>query len=94
MEDILCSLMLTIYTPSFKRAAFLNSFRIFIFRSKPGRVALDNMSYVMIWYLQAVKKTEVQAFIVIKSYLLKNYPALTMKPLKEILENGDSFRVQ
>ena len=25
---------------------------------------------------------------------MKNYPELTVKPLKEILENGDSFKVQ
>ena len=43
---------------------------------------------------QKLLETGVQVFIVIKSYLSKNYPALTMKPLKEILENGDSFRVQ
>ena len=35
-----------------------------------------------------------QVSIVSKSYLTKNYPELTVKPLKEILENGDSFRVQ
>ena len=35
-----------------------------------------------------------QVSIVSKSYLTKNYPELTVKPMKEILENGDSFRVQ
>ena len=35
-----------------------------------------------------------QVFIVSKSYLTKNFPELTVKPLKEILENDDSFRVQ
>ena len=39
---------------------------------------------------QKLLETGVQVFIVIKSYLSKNYPALTMKPLKEILEKGDS----
>ena len=29
-----------------------------------------------------------------KSYLTKNYPELIVKPLKEILENDDSFKVQ
>ena len=38
--------------------------------------------------------TEAQVSIVSKSYLTKNYPELTVKPLKEILENGDSFRLQ
>ena len=38
--------------------------------------------------------TGAQVSIVSKSYLTKNYPELTVKPLKEILENGDSFRVQ
>ena len=38
--------------------------------------------------------TGAQVSIVSKSYLMKNYPKLTREPLKEILENGDSFRVQ
>ena len=39
--------------------------------------------------------TGVQAPIVsIKSYLMNNYSELTMKPLKEILENDISFIVQ
>ena len=38
--------------------------------------------------------TGAQVSIVSKSYLTKNYSELTVKPLKEILENGDSFRVQ
>ena len=37
---------------------------------------------------------EAQVFIVSKSYLTSNYPELIVKPLKEILENDDSFRVQ
>ena len=28
-----------------------------------------------------------------KSYLMKNYPELPVKPLKVVLENGDSFKV-
>ena len=36
--------------------------------------------------------TEAQVSIVSKSYLTKNYPELTVKPLKEILENSDTFR--
>ena len=38
--------------------------------------------------------TGAQVSIVSKSCLTKNYPVLTVKALKEILENGDSFRVQ
>ena len=38
--------------------------------------------------------TGAQFSIISKSYLTKNYPELPVKPLKEILENGDSFRVQ
>ena len=38
--------------------------------------------------------TGTQVSIVSKSYLTKIYPELNVKPLKEILENGDSFRVQ
>ena len=38
--------------------------------------------------------TGAQVSTVSKSYLTNNYPELTVKPLKEILENGDSFRVQ
>ena len=33
--------------------------------------------------------TGAQVSTVSKSYLMKNYPKLTVKPLKEILENGD-----
>ena len=35
-----------------------------------------------------------QVSIASKSYLTKNYLELTVKPLKEILEHSDSFRVQ
>ena len=38
--------------------------------------------------------TGAQVSIVSKSFLTKNCPELTVKPLKEILEDGDSFRVQ
>ena len=38
--------------------------------------------------------TGAQVSIVSKSYLTKNYPDLTVKPLKEILEDGDNCRVQ
>ena len=38
--------------------------------------------------------TGARVSIVRKSYLMKNYPELTVKQLKEILESGDSFRVQ
>ena len=38
--------------------------------------------------------TGARVSIVRKSYLTKNYPELTVKQLKEILESGDSFRVQ
>ena len=38
--------------------------------------------------------TGAQISIVSKSYLTKNYPELTVKPLNKILENGDNFRVQ
>ena len=37
---------------------------------------------------------EAQVFIVRKYYLTSNYLELIAKPLKEILENDDSFRVQ
>ena len=36
--------------------------------------------------------TGAQGSIVSKSYLTKNYRELTVKPLKEILENDDSFK--
>ena len=36
--------------------------------------------------------TGAQGSIVSKSYLTKNDRELTVKPLKEILENGDSFK--
>ena len=36
--------------------------------------------------------TGAQGSIVNKSYLTKNYRELTVKPLKEILENGDSIK--
>ena len=38
--------------------------------------------------------TGVQVSIVSKSYLTKNYPELTVKPLKKIIENDDNFKVQ
>ena len=38
--------------------------------------------------------TGAQVSIVSKSYLTNNYLELTVKPLKETLENRDSFRVQ
>ena len=38
--------------------------------------------------------TGAQVSIVSKSYLTNNYSELTVKQLKEILENVDSFRVQ
>ena len=38
--------------------------------------------------------TAVQVSILSKSYLLRNYPELIVKPLKEILENDGNFRVQ
>ena len=38
--------------------------------------------------------TGAQVSIVSKSYLTRNYPELTVKPLKEILKNGDSFRIK
>ena len=38
--------------------------------------------------------TAVQVSIVSKSYLIRNYPELIVKPLKEILENDGNFRVQ
>lgn len=38
--------------------------------------------------------TGVQVSIVSKSYLIRNYPELIVKPLKEILENDGNFRVQ
>ena len=38
--------------------------------------------------------TEGQVSIVSKSYLTKIYPELTVKPLKKVLENGNSSRVQ
>ena len=38
--------------------------------------------------------TGAQVSVVSKSYLTNDYPELIMKPLKEILENGDGFRVQ
>ena len=37
---------------------------------------------------------EAQVFIVRKYYLTSNYLELIAKPLKEILENDDSFRAQ
>ena len=38
--------------------------------------------------------TGAQVCIVPKSYLTKNYPEVTVKPLTEMLENGYSFRVK
>ena len=39
-------------------------------------------------------ETGAQVSIVSKSYLTRNYAELTVKPLKEILKNGDSFRIK
>ena len=38
--------------------------------------------------------TGAQVSIISKSYLTKNYAELIVRPLKETLENDDSFRVQ